>query len=403
MKKLNLPFIFSAIILIVSAEAYAQAGGGGLRNEYPVTTSVPFLRIPPDARSGGMGDVGLATSADANAMFHNQAKLAFAHKPLGFSINFVPWLRALVNDIYLGQITGYFKPDELQAVGLSMRYFSLGEIQFTNLQGENTGQFTPHEFTVEAAYARQLVKIKKGGGFGASLGLRFIYSNLAAGQEVSSGVVVEPGMTGAADVGFAYNQDFKVGRFKTNLALGLTFTNIGGKITYTQSSEKDFIPMNFGLGFRYEFNIDDHNQINIAADVNKLLVPTPDTTDADGNGILDYREVSVASAFFTSWADAPGGAAEEFREVMWSTGLEYWYNQMFAVRAGYFHENKTKGNRHFFTAGLGLRFSVFGIDFSYLIPTSSQRQPLDNTMRFSLLFQFDNIKRKPEAQPTSSP
>lgn len=404
MRTLAFRFTAAVMAVIFCTDTFAQGGGGlgGANNdgtEYPVTTAVPFLRIVPDARSGGLGDAGIGLSTDANAMFFNPAKLAFAEKPLGISMSYVPWLRALVNDIFMANLAGYYKFDDLQAVGMSMRYFSLGNIQFTNVQGENTGEFKPNEFAIDAAYSRQLVKIKKGGGFAAGLALRFIYSNLASGQTVA-GVDIQPGLAGSADIAFAYNQDFKIAKkYKTNLAIGLNFSNIGSKITYTESAEKDFIPMNMGLGTQYSFNFDDHNQLNLVIDMNKLLVPTPSTEDADGNGIYDYREESVPGALFGSWFDAPNGFSEELREITWSMGLEYWYDQQFAVRFGYFNENQNKGNRQFFTAGLGLRFKVFGLDFSYLIPTSTQRNPLDNTMRFTLMFQFNEFKKKQEAQP----
>ena len=391
-------------LLIISALAvqpvFAQGGLQGNSKEFPVTTAVPFLRINPDARSGGMGDVGLATSADATAIFHNPAKLAFVDEPLGFSISYVPWLRALVNDIYLTQLSGYYKIGKLQTIGASMRYFSLGNIQFTNVQGENTGEFRPHEFAFDLAYARKLVDIKGGGGFSSALALRFIYSNLATGQTVN-GIDIRPGVAAGADIAFAYNQDFKVSNYKTNFALGLNFSNLGSKITYTESTEKDFIPMNIGLGARYQFNFDDYNQLNFAVDMNKLLVPTPSEIDEDQNGIPDYREKSVASAIFTSFSDAPGGAKEEFHEIIWSMGMEYWYDQQFSVRFGYFREHILKGGRQYFTAGLGLRYSVFGLDFSYLIPTSTVRNPLDNTLRFTLIFEFANIGRKQEAAPVN--
>ncbi|HXH19784.1 MAG TPA: type IX secretion system outer membrane channel protein PorV [Chitinophagales bacterium] len=406
MKKFSFVIAAAVLLAILPRVSKAQTGGLGTGikggQEIPVTTAVPFLRIIPDARSGGMGDVGIGISADANAIFHNPAKLAFAEKPLGISMSYVPWLRSLVNDIYMANLAAYYKLDDLQALGMSMRYFSLGNIQFTNVQGENTGEFKPNEFAIDAAYSRQLVKIKKGGGFSAALALRFIYSNLATGQTVN-GIDIKPGLAGAADIAFAYNQDFKIkNKYKTNLAVGLNLSNIGSKITYTESAEKDFIPMNFGLGTTYSFNFDDHNQLNLSADMNKLLVPTPDTADADNNGTYDYRETSVPSALFTSWGDAPGGIREELHEITWSVGLEYWYDQQFAVRAGYFHEYENKGNRQFFTAGLGLRFKVFGLDFSYLIPTSTQRNPLDNTMRFTLMFQFENFKKKQETQPAGT-
>jgi hypothetical protein len=387
------------LAMLVSAGAYAQGGlGNGNKNgeEYAVTTAVPFLRIAPDARSGGMGDVGIAMQPDSitdpNGTFHNPAKLAFNTKPLGVSLSYTPWLRQLVNDIYLAHLSAYYKIDKNQAVGMSLRYFSLGQITFTNVQGENTGQFRPNEFAIDASYSRILAK-----GFSAGMALRFIYSNLATGQTVN-GVNISPGIAAAADIAFYYNKPLKLAGRKTNLAFGATFSNIGSKISYTESAEKDFIPMNMGLGTAWQVNIDSHNQITIAADANKLLVPTPSLEDKDSNNILDYREKSVPAGLFGSFADAPGGFKEEMREFTYSVGLEYWYNQIFAVRAGYFHESSTKGNRKFFTAGLGLRYSVFGLDFSYLIPTSNQRNPLDNTLRFTLVFSFDKLGKDKNAE-----
>lgn len=399
--------VICLMVGMTAPELLAQTGGlgTGLKGDegIPITTAVPFLRIIPDARSGGMGDVGLATTPDANSLFHNPAKMAYIMKTgkdgkdelsdLGLSISYVPWLRSLVNDIYLAHISAYKRIDKLQTIGMSFKYFSLGDITFTNVNGETTGQFRPNEFSLDAAYARILAK-----GFSAGFALRFIYSNLAAGQTVN-GVDIKPGIAAAADISFYYNKDIDVKDFKTNLAFGLNLSNLGSKITYTESAERDFIPMNMGFGANWTFHVDEFNQISIAADMNKLLVPTPDTIDADGNGILDYREKSVPAGLFGSFADAPNGASEEFREMTWSVGIEYWYDQIFAVRAGYFHENQFKGNRKYFTAGLGLRYSVFGLDFSYLIPTTPQRNPLDNTLRFSLLFNFDQLGGGNEATP----
>jgi len=353
--------------------------------EIPVTSAVPFLRIVPDARAGGMGEAGIATAAEAASIFHNPANLAFAEKRMGAAINYAPWLKSLVSDMNLANLAGYYKPDKKQAVGLSMRYFSMGNIQFTDANGGNTGEFSPHEISFDAAYARRLAEFKKGGGFSAGLALRFIYSSLATGQSVE-GTEVKAGMAGAADIAFAFNKNFKVRKkYKANFAMGLNISNMGSKMSYTESSEKDFLPMNFGFGTRYSLDIDKHNQLSFAVDMNKLLVP--------GN---DSSGTSVPAAIFSSWGDAPGGFSEEMREITWSLGMEYWYNQVFALRTGYFHENENKGNRKFVTAGLGLRLNVFGLDFSYVIPASSQRHPLDNTMRFSLLFQFDKNKKKQE-------
>lgn len=387
-----------AVVLSLSTYAQTVPTISSDVGEIPVTTAVPFLRIAPDAKAGGMADIGLATNPDANSTFHNPAKLAFIKyydtrndkvydsKIFGFSASYTPWLRTLVNDIYLAHAGGYYKIDNQQTVAASLRYFSLGNITFTNAQGQETGQFRPNEFAIDAFYARALAK-----GFSAGIGLRFIYSNLATGQTVS-GVNISPGIAAAADIAFYYNLPIDVKDKKTDLSFGLNLSNLGSKISYTESSVRDFIPMNMGFGMQYSFNFDDYNQLNFAVDVNKLLVPTPANEDADSNGILDYREKSVPAAIFGSFADAPGGAGEEFKEFTIAAGLEYWYNQQFAVRAGYFYEAPTKGNRKYFSAGLGLRYSVFGLDFSYLIPTSSQRNPLDNTLRFTLMFNFNAVK-----------
>lgn len=370
-----------------------------------LTTAVPFLRISPDARAGGMGDVGIATSPDANATFHNPAKLAFVTTydtredkeydagTFGVSMSYTPWLRSLVNDIYLAQLTGYYKINKMQAVAMSLRYFSLGQIQFTDAQGNNLQQFRPNEFAIDGTYSRILAK-----GFSTGISLRFIYSNLASGQSVG-GTSINPGIAAAADIGFYYNTDIKVGDRNSNFAAGLIFSNLGSKISYTGSARKDFIPMNMGIGLSYTIDIDKHNSFTLATDINKLLVPTPDPNDS----LQSWRDKSVPAAIFGSFSDAPGGAKEEFREFTIGIGAEYWYDKQFAVRVGYFHEAPTKGNRRYLSAGIGLRYSVFGLDFSYLIPTSAQRNPLDNTLRFTLVFNFKQVKggeEPPATEPT---
>ena len=402
MNKFRKVIITTLIISQTFLLAQAQGTGGTPATDSDiinaVTTAVPFLRIAPDAKAGGMADIGLATTPDANSTFHNPAKLAFLKykdtrtgeefdsKIMGFAVSYTPWLRSLVNDIYLANLSAYYKLNDLQALGFSVRYFSLGNITFTNNQGIETGQFRPNEFSLDAHYSRVLAK-----GFSAGLGMRFIYSNLATGQAVA-GASIKPGIAAAADISFYYNLPIDVKGRETNLSFGLNFSNLGSKISYTNSTQRDFIPMNMGFGTMYSFNFDEYNQLNFAVDINKLLVPTPIGEDANGNNQDDALEASVASAIFTSFADAPGGAIEELREFTIATGVEYWYNQQFAVRAGYFYEAPTKGNRKYFSAGLGLRYSVFGLDFSYLIPTTAQRNPLDNTLRFSLVFNFSPVK-----------
>lgn len=355
-----------------------------------VVTAVPFLRIISDARSGAMGDAGIAISADPNAMHFNASKLAFAEEDLAVSATYTPWLRALgLNDVYLAYLTAYKKLDDLQTLGFGLRYFSLGSIQFTDPNGQplNTGR--PNEFEVALAYSRKLSE-----NFSAALTGKFIFSNLAAGQIVE-GETIEPGIAGAADLSFTYRNEIDLNNADSELTLGLALSNIGSKITYTNSLNRDFLPANFGLGAAWKVDFDEYNSLTIATDINKLLVPTPcqgDNCDEDGDGRADWKDQSPIEAIFTSWSDAPEGFQEELREFTYSVGLEYWYDQQFAVRAGYFSEHVQKGNRKFLTVGLGLKYNIFGLNFSYLIPTTNQRNPLDNTLRFSLIFDFGEVE-----------
>jgi len=352
-----------------------------------IITSVPFLRIVPDARSGAMGDAGLATSPDANGIHHNASKLAFVDQDLSFSATYTPWLRALgLNDVYMAYLTGYKRIDDLSTLGFGLRFFSLGEINYTDDAGGALGTGRPNEFEVNVGYARKLAE-----NFSLSVGGKFIYSNLAAGQRVGT-VEINPGVAGAVDFGLTYKKPIELSNSESDLTVGLAITNLGTKISYTNSINKDFIPTNLGLGAAWSFDFDEYNSFTITGDINKLLVPTPclgADCDQDGSGIPDYKEQSVVSGILSSFGDAQGGGSEEFRELMYSFGLEYWYDKQFAVRAGYYSEAQTKGNRQFFTVGLGLKYNVFGLNFSYLVPTTNQRNPLDNTLRFSLIFDFE--------------
>ncbi|MCH8902557.1 MAG: type IX secretion system outer membrane channel protein PorV [Bacteroidetes bacterium] len=354
-----------------------------------ISTAVPFLRITADARAGAMGDAGIATSADANSIYWNPAKLSFAENNVGLTASYTPWLRQLVNDIYLANISGYKHLDKNQTLAVSLLYFDLGSITFTNITGVSIGDFNPHEFVTSIAYARKLSDY-----FSAGIGLKFIYSNLAAGQNIN-GSTIKPGKAAAADISIYYEKDIKISDYKSKFAFGTNISNVGSKITYTESIDKDFIPINLGIGTAVTMEVDDYNDITFAFDINKLLVPTPDTLDADGGGIPDFKEKGVVSGMFGSFGDAPGGFSEEIAELMFSFGLEYWYSDQFAIRAGYFNEHSTKGNRKYLTAGLGLKLNVFGLNVSYLIPSNSQRNPLDNTLRFTLLFNFDKEKDSP--------
>ena len=344
-----------------------------------INTAVPFLRIIPDARSGAMGDAGIAITPDANSIQWNIAKTAFAEKELALSVTYTPWLRELVGDIYLAYLAGYVKIDENQAFASSLRYFSLGNIIFTDFTGTETGQFNPREFTYDAGYARKFTE-----NLSTGLSLRFIYSNLAAGQMVS-GVEIVPGIAVAADISTYFEKEVEVGSKDGKLGLGATVANIGSKISYTKSADKDFIPTNLGLGSALSIEFNEYNEMQFAIDINKLLVPTPDSAET-------YKDKGVVGGMLSSFGDAPGGFSEELNEIMYSFGIEYWYNKQFAARAGYFNEHKLKGNRKYFTVGVGLKYNVFGLNFSYLVPTTSQRNPLDNTLRFSLLFDFEALR-----------
>jgi hypothetical protein len=357
-----------------------------------IITAVPFLRIAPDARSGGMGDVGLATSVDANAMHFNASKLAFAESDASISATYNPWLRALdLQDVYLAYLSGYKKIDKISTVGLSLRYFSLGNIQFTDFNGQSLGSNRPNEFEIAGAYARQLSD-----NISLGVSLKFIYSRLANGTY--NGNDIRPGTAGAGDVSFTYRSDKGIfGVENSQLTVGAAITNLGTKITYTTDAFGDFIPTNLGVGVAYDYAIDEYNSIIFTADFNKLLVPTPDTINISGDpDVYDYQEQGVGSAIFSSFGDAPGGGGEEFRELSYSVGVEYWYDKQFAVRAGYFYEDPTKGARKYFSVGLGLKYNVFGLNFSYLVPTSNNTNPLDNTLRFSLLFDFGAASATPE-------
>lgn len=394
--------IFTGALLTVFAVSLnAQAGNceynpqtqqwelDGLPCPNTIITSVPFLRIVPDARSAGMGDAGLAITTDPNAMHFNASKLAFAEEDLGLSATYSPWLRSLgLQDVYLAYLTGYKKLDDAQALGLGLRYFSLGDIAFTNENGESLGNGRPNEFEIAVAYARKLAD-----NFSAALTGKFIYSNLAAGQTVGE-VDITAGKAGAVDISFSYFTPIDLGTSESTLRFGAAITNLGSKISYTRSKYKDFLPANLGIGAAWDIDFDEFNRLTLAVDINKLLVPTPvhpldPNFDADNNEIADYREKSLFSGVFGSFGDAPNGFSEEMKEIMFSFGAEYWYDEQFAVRAGYYYENPTKGNRQFLTLGLGIKYNIFGMNLSYLVPTSNQRSPLDNTLRFSLLFNFE--------------
>jgi len=360
----------------------------GRDNLNTITTAVPFLLISPDSRAGGMGDVGVATSPDANSLHWNPAKFAFVEDEVGFAVSYVPWLRALVPDINLSYLAGYKKLNKNEAIAMELRYFTLGDITFTDVIGNNLGQYKPSEFAVGSAYSRKLSD-----QFSLAISGRYIYSNLTGGQS-AGGITTNAGQSIAADVAGYFRKDIRIAKKDMELALGANVSNIGNKVRYTETSTRDFIPINLRLGTALNADLDEYNKISFAFDINKLLVPTPPIYNDSIDGQIDFGQdpnVSVVSGIFQSFGDAPGGFSEEMREINFSIGTEYWYDNQFAVRAGYFNEHNTKGGRKFFTFGSGVKYNVFALDFSYLINASraiNGNNPLANTMRFTLIFDF---------------
>lgn len=386
---LSIVFVFTATSQDVN---YDDILGGNLNT---ITTAVPFLLISPDSKSGAMGDVGVATTPDASSMHWNPAKLSFTKDDIGIAVSIVPWLRELVPDINLQYIGGYFKLNDNEAIGYELRYFSLGDITFTDGTGAVIGQYKPNEMAVGTAYSRKLSR-----DFAIAISARYIYSNLTGGQ-TAGGTETIAGQSLAADVSTYYTKPITIADKKSDISFGMNISNIGKKISYTETITRDFIPINLRIGTDISTEIDEYNKMSFAIDFNKLLVPSPPIYDTDGNLIAGKDpEVSVVSGMFQSFGDAPGQIDEngdpvpgsifneEMREINVSAGFEYWYANQFALRAGYFHEHDTKGGRKYLTFGSGVKYNVFALDFSYLISTSNigGTNPLANTMRFTLVF-----------------
>lgn len=359
-----------------------------------VTTAVPFLRISPDARAGGMGDVGIATPADANSSFWNLAKTPFAKNQSAIAVTYTPWLRDIAKDVYLASLGSYYKLDEEQAVSLGVRFFSMGNIQLTDYAGNLQGESRPREFSLDLGYSRKL-----GNKLGLGVALRYINSNLA-GRFSADGTQYKAGTAFAGDISLFHTNVNDQGE---GFNWGIALTNLGSKIGYTNdANSKDYIPANLGIGTAYTKVFDENNKLTIGLDINKLLVPTPplpsenpDPTIAEQENaanLASYRNYSVFESWFKSFGDA-GGMGNELKEVQFSLGAEYAYNDQFFFRAGYFYEDKTKGNRKYFTLGAGLTYNVFGLNFSYLVPSGQgiTRNPLSNTLRFSLIFNLDEV------------
>jgi len=388
MMKLN--YLSRALLLLslfVGKSAFAQQStGGSVTQTNGVYPDVPFLLITPDARAGAMGEAGVAVMPDGNAMSINPAKLAFLERPYGISLSYSPWLKSLVPDINLAYLSGFYQVDDRTMIGASLRYFSLGDITLIDDQQNQQGVFNPNEFAFDATYAR-----KFGENFSLGTSARFIRSNLTSGQ--IGGSQQKAGTALAVDVSAFFKKPTVFFGKDAILSAGLNLSNIGTKMSFSETQNKRFLPANMKLGGASTFIIDDYNQFTFALDFNKLMVPTEPIRDIDGNIIAGkdpYR--SVPSGILGSFGDAPGGFSEELKEVGISTGIEYTYNQQFAVRAGYFYENPDKGDRRYFTVGGGLKYNMFNIDFSYLV-ANPQNSPLANTLRFGLSFNFDKVAK----------
>lgn len=371
MKKVFLAFI-AALSLSVCASAQVYN---------PIVTAVPSLSIAPDARGGGMGDIGAATDPDVNSQYWNPAKYVFMQSDAGLSFSYTPWLRKLVTDINLAYMSGYWKFDQRQAISASLRYFSLGDITLMDQLGEPAGSAHPNELAVDAAYSRLLSE-----KLSASATLRFIYSDLNNGINLAGGTEMYPGAAVAADIAAYYRTPVTVQNTDGTLGLGINISNIGSKISYDQNQTSNFIPTNLRIGGSFDYPLDAYNKLSVSADLNKLLVPTQNNMTAE-----QYSAISPLSGIFRSFTDAPGGFSEELSEIMWSIGAEYAYNNQFFVRGGYYNESQYKGNRKYFTAGAGFKLNVFTLDAAYVISTS-QSNPLDQTLRFSLSFDLFGLQ-----------
>ena len=356
----------------------------------PVTTGVTSLSIAPDARGGAMGDLGAATEADVNSQYRNPAKYPFNIARAGVAASYTPWLRQLVNDINLAYVAGFYRIGDYQALSASLRYFSLGEVSTgSSLDGATDMTISPYELAVDVAYSRMLSQ-----NFSAAVALRFIYSDITYDYSEET----TPGKAFAADIALYWNRYFMGRSREWNMGIGLNISNIGSKISYGGDDNAEFIPTNLRLGVNFLVPINEYNKFSLAAEANKLLVPTyPKQNEGEADQDYtdrvqkDYYDISPIAGIFKSFGDAPNGFKEEMQEIQWSVGLEYIYNDRFSLRAGYHHESENKGNRKYLTVGAGFRMSVFSLDAGYVFSTA-QSNPLDQTMRFSLGFDLDGIK-----------
>ena len=381
--------IFKRILLAMMVALHAAALQAQTKSqEYnPVEHAVISQTIAPDARAAGMGDVGAATDPDVNSQYWNPAKYPFCISRSGIALNYTPWLRQLVSDIDLAYVAGYYRIGDYSAVSGSLRYFSLGEVM-TSME-ENAMTVKPYEMSIDAAYSLMLSET-----FSIAAAIRWIYSDLRYDYSEDS----KPASAFAADIAMYYNNYIMLGARECQLGLGMNISNVGSKISYYGDDRSQFLPANLRIGASLMVPVDEYNRFTIAADANKLLVPTiPPQREDESAGdyrtrvIEEYSDVSSISGIFKSFGDAPGGFKEELQEIQWSVGAEYVYHDQFSLRAGYHHESANKGNRKYFTVGGGFRMNVFSLDVGYVISTA-QTNPLDQTLRFTLAFDMDGIK-----------
>lgn len=377
--------ILTGLFFMPQTGLYAQDLSGTATNGSrfnSIRTAVPFLLITPDARAGAMSDAGAATQPDINAASINPSKLAFLEQKYGFSVSYSPWLKNLVSDISLSYLSGYYRINENSAIGASLRYFSLGNLQLADIYQQSLGTYNPNEFAFDATYAKRF-----GESFSLGTTIRYIYSNLTTGQ-FTAGQDARAGRAVAADVSAYLKKPVELFGYDAIFAAGANISNMGTKISYSDAGTADFLPANLKIGAASTLKPDDFNEITLALDFNKLLVPTQPLYTKDGS-ILSGKnpDRSIPSGVFGSFSDAPGGFSEELKEVNIAAGIEYWYQKKFALRTGYFYENPQKGNRRYFTMGLGVKYENFNLNLSYLL-ANTQKSPLANTLRFSLLFNF---------------
>jgi len=400
-------FILFIALILSCFTGFSQPNGGATQNDLQlntITTALPFMAITPDSRAGGMGDAGTALSPSSSSIYWNTSILSFSEKKSEISLSYTPWLRQLTNDIHLSYLSGYYKINKQHAIGGALRYFSLGEITFTDASGNVIRDDKPSEFELTGAYAFKLSDKLSIGVNG-----KFAYSNLTGGLTVA-GVNTKPGVVGAADLSFSYyNDKVKFGKTKGVYTFATTLNNIGNKVAYSELSQRDFIPMNLKIGNSFLAKFDAYNDVVFSLDIQKLLVPTPASYNSTGDLMSGKsNDVGIINGMLQSFYDAPGVVAtdasgeyimnpdgsyevvkgtrfkEEMAEINLAGGIEWWYNNTFAIRGGVFYESKNKGNRQFMNIGASLKYNMFGIDFSYLASLNGRQSPLANTLRFTL-------------------